>query len=234
MLSFKATFAAHAPAAMVGNMVVPGLTETSKTPASLSSAALSLLRQQGGAHLLIITDSLSAGAVRDGLGLTQPQAAVRALENGADMALVDGVTPGKIAAAIVAAMQSGRYPRSQALASVHRILAAKRLTTAPGTPTAFSPSDGTTGVSLTPKLSVRTHDRLGGSDHVWFRLRRHDSTRWRATPAQEVTVPAGARASYPVPAGTLAAGTRYEWRVRACNAAAYCSVWTSTRTFTTA
>jgi beta-N-acetylhexosaminidase len=125
MRSFRAVFAAAVPAVMVGNMVVPGLCETSYTPASLSPAALRLLRKQGGSQLVIITDSLSAGAVRNGLGLTQTQAAVRSLAAGADMALVDGVTPGSVADAIVASIRSGAYPRSAALASVRRILAAK-------------------------------------------------------------------------------------------------------------
>jgi beta-N-acetylhexosaminidase len=125
LLSFRAAFDAHVPAAMVGNMVVPGLSETDRTPASLSPAALALLRRQGGPDLLIITDSLSAGAVRDGLGLNQTNAAVRALEAGADMALVVGLTPGHVASAIVAAIKSGAYPRARAVASVRRILAIK-------------------------------------------------------------------------------------------------------------
>jgi beta-N-acetylhexosaminidase len=232
MRSFEATFAAHVPAAMVGNMVVPGLTETDKTPASLSPAALHLLRKQGGDHLLIITDSLSAGAVRDGLGLSQAQAAVRALESGADMALVDGVTPRSIADAIVAALQSGHYARPAAMASVRRIMAAKRLTTPPDAPTAFTPADGATGVARTVTLSVRTHDPLGGKDHVWFALRRHHSTAWSAAPTARVTVPAGTRASYQ-PGHSLASGAHYEWRVRSCNTARFCSAWSRAHGFTT-
>src|SRR5207249_12129398 len=98
---FASTFAAGAPAAMVSNAVVPGLSETSRTPASLSPAALHLLRNQAGPDTLIVTDSLSAGAIRHGAGLDQRQAAVHALEAGADMALVDGIDPGPVADAIV-------------------------------------------------------------------------------------------------------------------------------------
>ena len=65
------------------------------------------------------------GAIRTSLGLTQPQAAVRALRAGADMALVQDVGLHQVVAAITAAIRDGRYERSHAVASVERILAVK-------------------------------------------------------------------------------------------------------------
>jgi beta-N-acetylhexosaminidase len=126
VVPFDAALAAHAPVVMVGHLVVPGLTENDRTPASLSRNALRHLRTRAGDATLVVTDSLSMGAIRTSLGLTQPEAAVRALRAGADMALVQDIGLHPVVAAITHAIRSGRYPRSHAVASVERILAVKR------------------------------------------------------------------------------------------------------------
>jgi beta-N-acetylhexosaminidase len=126
LVPFDAALAAHAPMVMVGHLVVPGLTETDHTPASLSRNALHRLRARADDATVIVTDSLSMGAIRTSLGLTQPEAAVRALRSGADMALVQGIGLHKVVAAVTAAIHDDRYPRSRAVASVRRILALKR------------------------------------------------------------------------------------------------------------
>ena len=81
---FKAAIAAGVPAIMVANADVPGLTSS---PASVSTAAVNgLLRQELGFNRLVLTDSLSAGAIRQaGLGL--PEASVAAITAGADLVL---------------------------------------------------------------------------------------------------------------------------------------------------
>jgi beta-N-acetylhexosaminidase len=81
---FEAAIAAGAPAIMVANAKVPGLTSA---PASVSPEAVNgLLRQRLGFDRLVLTDSLSAGAIKQfGLGL--PEAAVAAIAAGADMVL---------------------------------------------------------------------------------------------------------------------------------------------------
>jgi beta-N-acetylhexosaminidase len=81
---FRAAIAAGAPAVMIANATVPGL---SNLPASLSTQVIdTLLRQQLGFSGLVMTDSLSAGAITQaGYGL--PQAAVAAIAAGADMVL---------------------------------------------------------------------------------------------------------------------------------------------------
>lgn len=98
LVPFDTAIKAGLPAIMVGNATVPGL---STGPASLSSAVITgLLRQRLGFHGLILTDSLSAGAISvDGLDVGQ--AAARAIAAGADMVLVGSGNPNTVATTIV-------------------------------------------------------------------------------------------------------------------------------------
>ncbi len=97
---FEAAIRAGVPALMVGNVTIPGLTGT--LPASLSAAAVTgLLRHRLGFGGLVLTDSLSALAVQDA-GYTVPQAAVLAIEAGADMVLFDSPDPAATVNAIIA------------------------------------------------------------------------------------------------------------------------------------
>lgn len=121
---FVSAFAHGMPIVMVGNLDVPGLTHRG-LPATLSRSALKYLRAEAGPDVLVITDSLTMGAVRSA-GYSPAEAAVRALESGADMALVG--RPWHPVQAITAALDSGAYPRARAIASVRRILAVKALT----------------------------------------------------------------------------------------------------------
>jgi beta-N-acetylhexosaminidase len=125
LVPFDAALAAHVPAVMVGHLVVPGLTETRRTPASLSRRALHELRDRAGPDVLIVTDSLSMGAITAGVGISQPAAAVRALRHGADLALVQDIGLGPVVSRIVEALKDGSYPRARAERSVRRILAVK-------------------------------------------------------------------------------------------------------------
>jgi beta-N-acetylhexosaminidase len=68
---------------MVSNATVPGLTSM---PASISPNVMNILRQRMDFNGLIVTDSLSAGAL-SALGLGVPGASVRALEAGVDLVL---------------------------------------------------------------------------------------------------------------------------------------------------
>lgn len=108
---------------MVGHLEVPGLTESGR-PATLSPKALRYLRARLGPRRLIITDSLSMGAIGS-LGLTPADASVRTLRAGADMVLVDS-GPGAVIDAVSRALRHGSYQRAHAIASVRRILAIKR------------------------------------------------------------------------------------------------------------
>jgi len=122
---FVSAFAHGMPVVMVGNLNVPGLTHRG-LPATLSRSAFAYLRHEAGSHVLVITDSLTMGAVSSA-GYTAAEAAVRALESGAEFP--DPVKPPwRAVRDVTAALDSGAYPRAHAIASVRRILAVKQLT----------------------------------------------------------------------------------------------------------
>lgn len=121
---FRAAFEQDVPAVMVGHLIVPGLTEPD-TPASLSRNALATVRKEGGPKLLIMTDALSMDAVTGAMNQTTREAVLRSLIAGSDMASLSGArAPGTIDA-IARAIDSGRYPKAQAIESAKRVLAAQ-------------------------------------------------------------------------------------------------------------
>jgi beta-N-acetylhexosaminidase len=84
LVPFRAAVRAGAPAVMVSNASVPGLT---RSPSSLSPQVIGdLLERDLDFHGLVVTDSLSAGAILTG-GRTLAQATVEALAAGADLVL---------------------------------------------------------------------------------------------------------------------------------------------------
>jgi beta-N-acetylhexosaminidase len=131
---FEAAIAAGTPAVMVSNAMVADFTTV---PASLSEKLVTgELRDSLGFKGLIVTDSLSAGAIADApLSLSVPSAAVEALEAGDDLVEFGstGSTTGDLAlaastsGAIVAAARSGALSRSQLVNAVAQVLAAKKI-----------------------------------------------------------------------------------------------------------
>jgi beta-N-acetylhexosaminidase len=126
LLPFEQAIAAGMPAVLVSNASVPGLTTG---PASLSSAAIQgLLEGQLQFHGLVMTDSLSAGAI-SALGLSVPQAAVRAIAAGADMVLFSASDPdaalGAIVAALVGALAAGEISSGRLINAANQVLVAK-------------------------------------------------------------------------------------------------------------
>lgn len=135
---FRSVLAAGARAVMVANATVPGL---SGGPASLSPAVITkVLRGQLGFRGLVVTDSLSAGAI-GAAGYSLPAAAVAAIGAGADMVLFGStLTPADEAAlapvplqasisavesALTAAVATGRLPAGRIDAAVADVMAAK-------------------------------------------------------------------------------------------------------------
>lgn len=233
LLPFGDLLRAGVPAVMVGHLNVPGLTEQG-VPATLSPNAYRYLRERAGAQRLLMTDSLSMGAISIGMRLSPAQAAVRALRAGADVVLVDpGPGPGPVVDAVSRAIAGGSYPRSAAVASARRVLAVKRTTNAPLPMSSLAPADGTSGGSLTPTLSGIARDRVGGTLTAQFHLRTAGATSWNVANGARVTVGSGARASYRVGEGRLQHGTTYEWSVRACNSAGLCASPGTVLRFTT-
>ena len=126
LLPFRSAVSSGAPAVMVANASVPGLTSL---PASLAPEIVTgLLRQQLGFEGLVLTDSLSAGAISSA-GYDLDHAAVAAIAAGNDMVLFGStltaaetalLSPGNVdanlrsmSAAIASAVSSGRLPVSR-------------------------------------------------------------------------------------------------------------------------
>lgn len=127
LLPFEAAIRHGLPAVMVGEVSVPGLTHG--LPATLSSAAITgLLRGQLGFHGLVLTDSLSGAAIQQaGYGI--PQAAVRAIEAGADMVTFDTSNPpattNEVISHLVSAVHAGQLPVARLDSAVQHVLQVK-------------------------------------------------------------------------------------------------------------
>jgi beta-N-acetylhexosaminidase len=140
LLPFRAAVSAGAPAVMVANASVPGLTAS---PASLSPAVIEgLLERSLGFSGLVMTDSLSAGAISQ----TVPDlgtAAATAVTAGADLVLfgstIDAAqralltptqvdaTVTRVVATIADAVASGALPVSRLDDAVGAVLGAKHV-----------------------------------------------------------------------------------------------------------
>ncbi|MGH7666641.1 MAG: glycoside hydrolase family 3 N-terminal domain-containing protein [Candidatus Dormibacteria bacterium] len=126
LLPFTDAITDGLPAVMVANASVPGLTSS---PASLSAAVIQgLLVKQLHFRGLVLTDSLSAGAIAD-LGLSVAQATVQALEAGADMVMFASGNPAQVTAAIDSsvgiAVQGGELLRTRLVGAAAQVLSAK-------------------------------------------------------------------------------------------------------------
>ena len=118
-------------AVMVGHLTVPGLTEKD-TPASMSPKAISYLRGKLDFNGIIMTDDLKMGGSL--VEKTLPEAAVAAIDAGADVALYVSTGSGldsdtkKVSSALLAAVKDGDISQKQLDTSVARILDAKGVT----------------------------------------------------------------------------------------------------------
>jgi beta-N-acetylhexosaminidase len=122
LLPFRDAIAVGIPSIMVANAIVPGLT---RRPASVSPEVITgVLRGELGFDGVVVTDSLSARSLTDA-GYSVPEAAVAALNAGADLVLYatgpesDAVTTRTIAAIAKA------VDRSRLEEAVGRVLALK-------------------------------------------------------------------------------------------------------------
>ncbi|MGH8980236.1 MAG: glycoside hydrolase family 3 N-terminal domain-containing protein, partial [Acidimicrobiales bacterium] len=124
LIPFESAVTNGVPVVMVGHPIVPGL--TNGLPASLSPATYTLLRQHLDFTGVTLTDSLGAGAIS---AAGYSEAAVAAVEAGADMVMVDVDSWAGALTALEGAVSSGVLPLGQVDSSVKRILAAKGVPT---------------------------------------------------------------------------------------------------------
>ncbi|MBV8856749.1 MAG: glycoside hydrolase family 3 C-terminal domain-containing protein [Acidobacteria bacterium] len=122
LVPFRAAVAAGVDAVMTAHIALPKLTGD-ELPGTLSpKVTTELLRRELKFDGLVVTDSLGMGAITK--GFPGGEAAVRAIEAGADVAL----TPPELKASLDAldeAVKSGRLSRERVDESVRRILRAK-------------------------------------------------------------------------------------------------------------
>lgn len=121
---FRDAVDAGAPMVMVSHLVYPAMDPD--LPASLSPAAMRLLREELGFGGVIVTDDLSMEAATRGGSVSE--AAVAAARAGADAMILSGTAADQAAAqeAVVRAVESGEIPREAVYDSAERILEMKR------------------------------------------------------------------------------------------------------------
>jgi beta-N-acetylhexosaminidase len=122
LVPFKAAIEAGVDSVMTAHIAVPALAPPDM-PATLSPAILTgLLRKDLGFKGLVITDALEMGGIAK--GFSTGEAAVRAIEAGADALLMPS-DPDAAIRAVVGAVENGRLTRARIEDSVVRTLAAK-------------------------------------------------------------------------------------------------------------
>jgi beta-N-acetylhexosaminidase len=123
LVPFRAAIRAGVSSIMPGHLAVPALESDPNIPATVSSKILTgLLRREMNFRGLIVTDAMEMGGIAS---LFAPgEAAVRAVEAGADVLLMPPVADAAIAA-LEDAIGSGRISIARIDESVRRILGAK-------------------------------------------------------------------------------------------------------------
>jgi beta-N-acetylhexosaminidase len=137
LIPFQDAIRAGAAAVMVSNATVPGLTTL---PSSISAVVISYLRHQMGFGGLIMTDSLSAGAL-SAIHLGVPLASVDALSAGVDMVLAGSPpTPSaslelasETSSAIQKAVSDGTLPLATLQSAAAQVLASANQVVCPST-----------------------------------------------------------------------------------------------------
>jgi len=124
LIPFEQAIRQGLPAIMITHASVPGL--TGGVPSSLSPATYQYLRNSLRFTGVAVTDDLNARAITVA-GYSSSQAAVKAIESGADMAMIDAAQWQPSLAALMRQADTQALPLSQIDASVSRILTAKGL-----------------------------------------------------------------------------------------------------------
>lgn len=148
LVPFRAAIGAGMGGIMTAHLAVPGVTGGAGVPATLSANVLtSLLRDSLGFGGIVVTDALDMAAIDR--RFPRGEAAVRALEAGADLLLMPPDV-GAAVQAVAAAVQSGRISMARLDSSVLRILRLKE----------------ELGLHVTPKVPVEgVAARVGIPEH---------------------------------------------------------------------
>ncbi|MBN2908959.1 beta-N-acetylhexosaminidase [Polycladomyces sp. WAk] len=126
LVPFREAIRGGADMVMTAHITFPAIDPAPGTPVTLSHRALTgLLREELGFQGVIITDDMEMGAIAKRFGT--PQAAVRAIQAGADMVLVAHSLSAQRSAiaAVKQAVQSGKISEERIDESVRRILRLK-------------------------------------------------------------------------------------------------------------
>ncbi len=122
LVPFRAAIAAGVDSVMTAHIAVPAL-DAPEMPATLSRTIITdLLRDELNFRGVVVTDALEMGGIVKGFG--GGEAAVRALEAGADVLLMPSDALEAIDT-VAAAVKNGRISRERIAQSVARLLAAK-------------------------------------------------------------------------------------------------------------
>ena len=111
---------------MVGNQIVPGLTDGK--PASLTAATYHLLRKDYGFTQVVVTDELLLAKAVKQVEPTGSKAVIAALQAGADMPLINPSKASDVATiihAVVKAIKSGTLSEKDVDTSLERVLILK-------------------------------------------------------------------------------------------------------------
>lgn len=119
---FRSAIEAGARAVMLGHLLLPALDPDA--PATVSPAAVRLLRKELGFNGLIVTDAMEMRAVKDRYGLER--AVVLSVSAGADLVCIGHSgspdTVDRLAAALVAAVHAGELPEQRLAAAAEAVL----------------------------------------------------------------------------------------------------------------
>jgi beta-N-acetylhexosaminidase len=125
LLPFRSAIAAGVSSVMLAHVAMPKLTNGIAVPSSLApELGTTLLRERLQFGGLVVTDAMTMGALREMIGYSPGEVAVRAVQAGADIVIAP---PDPLLAhnALVSAVRSGRINYARVDSSVVRILRAK-------------------------------------------------------------------------------------------------------------
>lgn len=123
LYTFRRAIEAGVQAIMTAHLYIPSLDPTPNLPATLSPIILTeLLRKNLGFRGLIVTDAMTMGGITN--SYSSPEAALKAIQAGADIILLPP-EPDRVVSSLIEAARTGQIQEARINVSVRRILNAK-------------------------------------------------------------------------------------------------------------